>query len=212
MADYQCITDRMMLTQLTGVHIIPKGSENMSLITPLPLNEYNYYRPSAPVFKDDWLAMLPRDDFQKWFYALFFRLALPYNVSLDHSAGSIFSPLNLTVLFRLMDQLRSLYYPSHWMSEILMKIVENKVVSSCRPPRTTSTSIAALKAQRETRSMCTIPFSYEMATLTRIFMPLLPFIPTSATIPAQKDIYRYTFPLPTFKAVWRLPNNLTLIF
>lgn len=113
LADYQCITDKEMLRQLTGVSVINEPLKD----TIFPLIGYNWYTPALPIFHDDWSVMLPRNDFQKWFYALFFRLALPYKVNILDVSKIIFSPLNLTILFRLMDQLRSLHYPSHWMSD-----------------------------------------------------------------------------------------------
>ncbi|APA12848.1 hypothetical protein sscle_10g076180 [Sclerotinia sclerotiorum 1980 UF-70] len=74
LADYQCITDKEMLRQLTGVSVINEPLKD----TIFPLIGYNWYTPALPIFHDDWSVMLPRNDFQKWFYALFFRLALPY--------------------------------------------------------------------------------------------------------------------------------------
>ncbi|KAJ8067787.1 hypothetical protein OCU04_003385 [Sclerotinia nivalis] len=208
LADYQCITDKEMLRQLTGVSVVNEPLKD----TIFPLIGYNWYTPALPIFQGDWSVMLPRNDFQKWFYALFFRLALPYNVDIIDIPKIIFSPLNLTILFRLIDQLRSLHYPSHWMSEILLNIIENKVVTNCRPPRISPNPVSALKQQHKTRSLCTVPFSHEMATLTRLFIPLLPFTLKSSAIPAQSDIFRYTFPLPSFMSDQEWPSNLTLVF
>ncbi|KAF7947548.1 hypothetical protein EAE96_008634 [Botrytis aclada] len=177
-----------------------------------PLIEYTFYSHAQPVSEDDWSALLPRNELKKWFYALFFRLALPYNVEIFKPNTVIFSPLNLTILFRLIDQLRSRHYPSHWMSEILSNIIENKVVSSCRPPRMTPTSVPALEKQHKTRKLCTAPFSHEMATLTQMFMPLVHFSLASSAIPAQNDIYRYTFPFPSAFSYQEMPNTLKLIF
>ncbi|KAI9649867.1 hypothetical protein NHQ30_002449 [Ciborinia camelliae] len=51
-----------------------------------------------------------------------------------------------------------------------------------------------------------------MATLTRLFMPLLPFKLMSSPLPDQKDTYRYTFPLADYVSSQEWPNNLTLVF
>ncbi|TGO68988.1 hypothetical protein BOTNAR_0017g00340 [Botryotinia narcissicola] len=186
-ADYQCITNKTMLKQLTGMEVMPR-----------PFNH------AQPISEDDWSALLPRSEFQRWFYALFFKPALPYNVNIFNPNTVIFSPLNLTILFRLMDQLRSRHYPSHWMSEILSNIIENKVNDA--------NICFSIGKQHKARNLCTAPFSHEMATLTQMFMPLLPFSLESSAIPAQNDIYRYTFPFPSVISHQELPNTLILVF
>ncbi|KAF7945713.1 uncharacterized protein EAE97_004751 [Botrytis byssoidea] len=191
-AHYQCITNKTMLKQLTGVEVMPRPFKWAMF----PLIEYTFCSHAQPISEDDWSALL----------------ALPYNVNIFNLNTVIFSPLNLTILFRLMDQLHSRHYPSHWMSEILSNIIENEVVSSCRPPRMTPTSVSALEKQHKTRNLCTAPFSHEMATLTQMFMPLLPFSLESSAIPAQNDIYRYTFPFPSVISHQELPNTLILVF
>ncbi|KAF7910582.1 hypothetical protein EAE99_011200 [Botrytis elliptica] len=208
LADYQCITDKEMLRKLTGViAALEPGKDEL-----LPLIKYNSYSREALDSQDAWSALLPQAEFQKWFYTLFFRIALPHNVDISKTDAIILSPLNLTVLFRLIDQLHNHGYPSHWMSEIIYNIIENKVASTCRPPRATPTTVSALMRQYKLKKLCTGPFADEIATLTRIFSPILPFVLESQKIPSQEDIHKYTFPLEKMYTVQEMPNNLTLLF
>jgi hypothetical protein len=103
----------------------------------------------------------------------------------------IHSPLNLSVLFRLVAQLRVIGYPSHWMPECLDAIIENTVTATTRPPRSSPTTIAEVTNDYPDRRLSTAPFADEMAFLARIFQPLLPFSLTS-TLPPLDDIYHYT--------------------
>lgn len=98
-----------MLKQLTGVEVMPQPSKWSMFL----LIEYTFYSSAQLVSEDDWSALLPRKEFLKWFYALFFRIALPRNVDIFEPNTVIFSPLNLTILFLLMDQFRSRHHPFH---------------------------------------------------------------------------------------------------
>lgn len=178
----------------------------------LPLIKYNPYSREALDSQDAWSALLPQVEFQKWFYSLFFRIALPHNVNIAKTHEIILSPLNLTVMFRLITQPRDFGYPSHWMSGILDNIIENKVIATCRPPRATPITVSALKRQYKSKKLCTVPFAYEIATPTRIFSPILPFIAESPKIPSQEEIHKYTFPLDKLHTIQEMPNNLTLLF
>ncbi|KAB8297733.1 hypothetical protein EYC80_001535 [Monilinia laxa] len=208
LADCQCIMDKTMLEKLTQVEVVSEpGKDDL-----FPLTRYTCYRPTIPRSKSHSPNSLPRIEFARWFYGLFFRLALPYNVNIYPQNTIHLSPINLTILFPLMNHLCSLHYPPHWIAEALLSIIENNVVSTCRPPRMMPATASALKEQHEERHLCTIPFYDEMATLTRIFVPLLPFNLESSSLPAQNDIYRYTFHLPGSKRYPEWPINLALIF
>lgn len=162
------------------------------------MGNYTIYRLAGPMhqsFKD----LLPRIPFKKWFHGQFFRLALPYNLDLADFKSIIFSPLSLTVVFRLIPHLRLLGYPSHWLAEELNAIIENKVISSCRPSRSSPLTIAEVRKDYPVKKLCTTPFRFEMATLARMFAPLLLFVLTSDEIPAEDEIYQYAFHLPNHK-------------
>ncbi|KAA8570727.1 hypothetical protein EYC84_000122 [Monilinia fructicola] len=208
LADCQCITDKKMLERLTQVEVVSEPGKDESA----PWTRYTWYRPIPPCSKSHWSNFLPRTEFEKWFCGLFFRLALPYNVDIYPQNTIAFSPVNLTILFHLMNYLCSLQYPHHWMAELLLNIIDNTVISTCRPPRMTPVTVSALKQQHDKRHLCTIPFRHEMATLARIFLPMLPFRLETSSLPAQNDIYRYTFPLTSSTRSPAWPLNLTLVF
>lgn len=192
LTEYQLITDRSMLKQLTQVDIVHDGE---SPLDPLPLGNYTIYRrvkaPSSRAFRD----LVPRPAFRRWFYGLFFRLALPSCQDLLRPHYIILSPVNLSILFRQVEQLRILGYPSHWMSECLTAIIENKVVTTFRPPDSSPTTSADVQLIHPMTNLSTAPFGNEMATLARLFEPLLPFALTSDAIPKENDIYLYSFTL-----------------
>jgi hypothetical protein len=181
------ITDRKMLKKLTQVEVLYDGEP------PWPMAYYTKYRLCGASLDQPFNELLPRPAFNKWFYGLFFRLALPFNLQLQDHRNIITSPLTLTVIFHLIGRLRTLGYPSHWMSENLSLILENKVVSTCRPPRSSPSSITDVERNHPMKQLSTTPFVYEMRTLARIYEPILPFSVASETIPSEDEIYNYTF-------------------
>ncbi|TVY26359.1 hypothetical protein LHYA1_G006012 [Lachnellula hyalina] len=97
LSEYQLITDDKMLLQLAQTIIMIR--ENKEFLWPMA--DYTYYTWSGPgphLYPD----LLPRKAFTKWFYGLFFRWALPFNQKPHIFHEIILSPLNLTILFRLI--------------------------------------------------------------------------------------------------------------
>ncbi|KAF7882075.1 hypothetical protein EAF00_011591 [Botryotinia globosa] len=66
-ADYQCIKNKTMLKQVTGVEVIPRPFKWAMF----PLIECTFYSHAQPISEDGWSALLPRSEFQRWFYAFF---------------------------------------------------------------------------------------------------------------------------------------------
>ncbi|CAG8971364.1 hypothetical protein HYALB_00006913 [Hymenoscyphus albidus] len=215
LAEYQCITSESQLMQLTNVAIVDKGPDD-SLALPHPMSQmfgpdmaglmhgmpmagyisYTYVGHKPQPFQ----RLLAKKPFMKWIYAQFFRLVLPFNVDISFVSGIIFSPLNITTFFHLLIQLRSLGYPSHWLSEALTNILTNKVLTTCRPPRATPTSPQAITRTHREKHLNTTPFIAELSVLTQIFSPILPFLLTTP-LPSPSTIKKYTLTLP--------PSNLT---
>ncbi|KAF7879570.1 hypothetical protein EAF04_000765 [Stromatinia cepivora] len=189
LAEYQLITDTKMAQQLTSVTVLSRGED------PWPMANYTRYGISESLFRG-FRGLLPRKPFMKWLYALFFRLAIPFTLDMEAQAKLILSPLTLTIIFRLIAHLRIIGYPSHWMSEALSNILENKVHTTARPPHHSPNPVTEVKREHPERHLCTSPFVQEMGTLARIFEPLLPFSLTSmAVIPKANDIFNYKFHL-----------------
>ena len=144
--------------------------------------------------------LLPRAKLSKWLFTIFFKITVPANrKGQDWHHTLIYAPLNLTVFFRLLIHLQQVGYPSHWLSEILVQILEDQVITSARPPQTSPLSIQESQRDYQMKRLSTAPFVTEMATLTAMFLPLLPFSVITETLPALDKIHEYTIylrPLP----------------
>jgi len=106
-AGYQCIADQRVLKQLTQTKVVYGGE------FPWPIGNYTKYQLADLIQPQPFSSLLPRQDFNKWFYALFWRLALPFNGKVREIQSIVYSPLNLTIFFRMISHLSSLGYPSH---------------------------------------------------------------------------------------------------
>lgn len=210
-AEYQVtpvIADDTMLRQLTGVDIIYKGDP------PMPLADYAYFLLAGPSLKQHFADLLSRKSLGRWLYAVFFKLALPMNCPTHPFSHVVISPLNMTIFFRLLAQLRLLGYPSHWLSESLLHILSNTVVTTARPPRTIPLTPADITRPHPAKHLSTTPFIHEAATLTRLFEPLLPFSlsPTTDILPSLQSIYEYEIHQPHYVDRDCQYCNLVLVF
>ncbi|TVY65622.1 hypothetical protein LSUE1_G006743 [Lachnellula suecica] len=201
LAHYQLITTDDMLRKLTGV----QGP------TLCRLPDYTFYSWHGKLLKlPGFDSLLQRNAFKAWFYALFFQVALPFNCDIQDDQLIVYAPLNLTILFPLMEQLRLLGYSSHWMSECLENIIGNKVITTSRPPRVMPTRVKEAEKTYLNKKLTTTPFSAEMATLARIFQPLLPFsVPKNVL--SLEPIYGYNFYLQSYVPMAGQINCLVLV-
>jgi hypothetical protein len=206
LAEYQLISNFDMLLKLTQVKVLFAGSQ------PVPMADYTLYQAQWPPKPHNFRSLLPRKAFCKRLYGLFFKLALPMPSDMLEFLVIIHSPLNLTILFRLISQLRKIGYPSHWLSEILINILENKVITTSRLPRSLPVRIEDIKQDYPEKRMTTAPFASEMATLTTIFQPLLPFPIISSALPSASDTYNYSFHLPEYLGFDPAQSCLVLLF
>lgn len=145
-------------------------------------------------------GLLSRAKLSKWLITIFFKITVPANrKGQDWHHKLIYAPLNLTAFFRLLIHLQQVGYPSHWLSEILVQILEDQVITSARPPQTSPLSIQESQRDYPMKRLSTAPFVVEMATLTAMFLPLLPFSVITEALPALDKIHEYTIylrPLP----------------
>lgn len=135
-------------------------------------------------------ALFPRSSFHRWLFALFFKIVLPVNRSGQIWDELIYCPLNLTIFFRALVHLKEIGYPSRWLSETLVQIIENTVTTSTRPPRTSPLDIEEARKEHQMKKLSTTPFVTEMKTLAATFEPILPFAVISHAVPALESIYR----------------------
>jgi hypothetical protein len=206
-AEYQLITDDQMLEQLTQVMIVARGQ------APLPMADYTAYGSFATTLKRDFGTLLPRKAFNVWFYGLFFKLALPFFCDITQFSTIVIAPLNFTILFRLLSRLRLIGYPSHWLSEVLTNIIENNVITTCRPPRKLPMDVADVNRIYREKKLTTTHFVPEMSTLTQMFQQLLPFSISSKSLHRLDNIYSYSFKFPDYSEEPSRQNNcLVLVF
>lgn len=201
-----------MLEQLTQVRIRSGIPTNAS--RPMKDYIYNHWSTSSP---HEFAKLLPRAAFEKWFNALFFRLALPFNIDLsrvnNHTIRMVLSSsLNLSVLYRLIQHLVGIGYPSHWLSNALETLLDNDVQSNARPPRQSPVTVEDVRRQHPTMKLSTAPFLHEMGTLAQLFQPLLPFELTSKNVPRLENIYKHTFRIMGYLEDKPRDNNLALLF
>lgn len=179
-----------------------------------PMADFSFYTWSSPEPLSDYEFLLHRKGFHRWFYSLFFRIALPFNQDLWNNTTVILSPLNMTVIFHILIHLRGFGYPSHWLSEVLLNIINNNVVTTCRPPRISPSKVADVKREHPERKISTTPFVEEMTVLARKVQPLLPFClpPSSTIIPKAGDTAKYTFHIPHYEDIQTAAHCLVLVF
>jgi hypothetical protein len=161
--------------------------------------------------------LLGRGQFMKWLYTVFWRINLPFRTDLLKVDFVIISPLNITNFFRLLTHMSLIGYPSHWLSECLLNILEDRVFTSARPPRRTPVAIEDITRVFPLKKLSVAPFVAEMATLTAVFDPLLPFsLPTNLYpfIPPISDVLSYSFHLKDYERVQYFAgtNCLLLVF
>lgn len=135
----------------------------------------------------------------KWLFALVFKITLPVNRDGVAFHELILSPLNATVIFRILIHLQHVGYPSHWLSDFLDGILSNNVVTSARPPKTSSLTIAESKKDNPVKRTSVAPFIPEMIALTLIFEPILPFAVMTKDLPPPTAVHEYTVTVPRSK-------------
>ncbi|EPE32773.1 TPR-like protein [Glarea lozoyensis ATCC 20868] len=206
-AEYQLIHNKKMLEQLTRV-----GYQEPMYNDSRPMADYIIYDylHSRPFHFND---LLPKTQFLKWLYALFFRIVLPFNTNLHEQYTIILSPCTTSIFFRLLAQLRTIGYPSHWLSEAVTAILTSKITTTARPPRASPTTTSAAKREHAPKRLSTAPFVHETSVLAKQFAPLLPFKLAPEILP--KSISRYTFPVTKPLSIDAPVQNvaaLTLLF
>lgn len=159
-------------------------------------------------------SLHPRAFFQRWLFALFFKIVLPAEQSShDWYRGIINSPLNLTMIFRVLVILHGVGYPSHWLSEAIEQVLEDKVTTSARPPQSSPLTIEEVQKDRSMKKLSTAPFVSEMSTLATLFEPTLPFSVASTIKPKPSSIHEYKIHLePSPVDQSDLPVNMLIFF
>ena len=131
---------------------------------------YWHYLDLPSTFAD----LIPREKLETWLYRLLLKLAIPASREIQ-SFVLIYSPLNFTVFYRLLLHLNNVGYPAHWLSRVLDNLLEGKITTTARPPRSDPMKIKETKAAMPTLTQSVQPFVAELSTLASMWQPALPF-------------------------------------
>ncbi|KAL8658086.1 MAG: hypothetical protein Q9226_001290 [Calogaya cf. arnoldii] len=157
---------------------------------PYPLTEYLHWirTTQGPLSFDQ---LLSRPKLTAWLFTMFYKIVLPADRSSQEWGKLIYAPLNLTIFIKILIHLQELGYPAHWLSGALVQILDDQVTTSARPPESSPLNIAEAQRENPTKHLTTAPFMAEMATLTAMFLPTLPFAVITSKLPEVTQIHEY---------------------
>jgi len=138
---------------------------------------------------------MPLEKLETWLYRLLLKLAIPAHKQETQSYVLIYSPLNLSIFYRLLLHLSNIGYPAHWLSGVLDNLLEGKINTTARPPRSDPMKIKETKTAMPALTQSTKPFVAELSTLASMWQSVLPFGVLTPNIPRRQDVrkYRITF-------------------
>ena len=198
--EYLLAPDANTLAKLTRTAIIDQDVDSVPDPIKWVLPVGGYYRwgrtGKGPL---PFSSLLPRAALMKWLFALFLKITLPVNRDGFPFHELILSPLNATLIFRILIHLQHLGYPCHWLSDFLDCILSNNVLTSARPPRTSPLAIAETKKDKPVKRISVAPFIPEMIALTLMFEPILPFAVMTKDLPPPSAVHKYTLTVPRSK-------------
>ena len=215
--EYLIAHDALTLRKLTGMEVIDQDLEyqlnpktflpyNMMANRSMPMADYFHWQSSSksPLA---FASLLPRASLMKWLWALLLKTILPVNRGEYHFYSLILSPMNTTLIFRILIHLRHLGYPSHWLSDFLAQILSNIAVTSARPPKTCPLEIEESTSDNPMRRLSITPFVPELTSLSLIFQPFLPFTIVTSSLPPPSAVYEYNLSAPYNADGLRIPSN-----
>ncbi|TIA18147.1 hypothetical protein D6C80_03603 [Aureobasidium pullulans] len=205
------LTEYTLLTDVTSVekHFSVKLREDSSSLQnwgsdALELQDYTMWTvgSSKPLRGDQ---LMSREANEKYFQAHLLKICLPYPRSIHVTNTGVRSPLNITVLFRLIGQFHKIGYPAHWLSEVLGNLLEGTIMTNARAPRKEVLTIKEAQKTYPSRAMCVKPWIAELSTLVSIWKDVLPFglLFSNDLIPNLNAVRQYTIKFPT-------PNGCSL--
>jgi hypothetical protein len=133
---------------------------------------------------------MPRERLETWLYRLLLKVAMPAERQ-SQSFILIYSPLNLTIFYRLLMHLSNVGYPAHWLSGVLDNLLEGRINTTARPPRSDPMKIKETKAIMPALTQSVKPFVAELSTLASMWQSALPFGVLSTNVPRREDIRKY---------------------
>ncbi|KAI2783149.1 hypothetical protein F4815DRAFT_381571 [Daldinia loculata] len=140
--------------------------------------------------------LIPRPSFLKWLYAHFLKICIPFPRA--PATFSLYAPLNMTVILRLLAQMGELGYPGHWLSSIITSLGCGSITTTARAPWSGVLSPAVDRKKHPSRTICVKPWSAEFTTLAAQWRGLLPFtvVVPSGILPPPEAIAEYSIRIP----------------
>jgi hypothetical protein len=205
MYDEERVTDHFALRQLPGDrhedddyddYLAPMGQAVMGMNS---LQSGSFVRESYQIWervrqtKLPLQRLLPRATLDRWLFAHFLKICLPYTRPAAEGAP-MHSPLNLTAFLRLVTHLHQIGYPPHWLSTILTNLCEDEITTTARAPRQVSTDQSFVAIVFPSLKMAISPWRAEYTTLLSIWTPLLPFafLAPANSLVLPSDVAEYT--------------------
>jgi hypothetical protein len=149
------------------------------------MSNYWSWRPSA---RDASIQELwSRQQMEKWLYQLFMKTVLPTERPTEHFE-LIYSPSNSTAFFRVLETIHGNGYPVHWLADVVLTLLANRVKTTARPPRSYPLQISETSKEFKEAHVDLSPFMVELRVLTALWLPELPFglaSPLAVPFPSQ---------------------------
>ncbi|GAB7360068.1 hypothetical protein MBLNU230_g7588t1 [Neophaeotheca triangularis] len=158
----------------------------------MPMAEYLRWTHTQKV-PNTFGELLPRCRLETWLYRFFLKTAIPFpRTPADRQL--IYSPLNLTVFFRLLGHLHNMGYLAHWLTEIVSTLLSGEITTTARPPRSEPLMIREVNTNFPSRKQSVAPFLAEMRTLASMWQPALAFGALLPAVPDPKTVREYQVP------------------
>ncbi len=191
-SEYIGLTDPSDLA--TTFRVSTSGARETSIldsfgISMFPMCKYRlwHHLPKASSLAE----LMPRDRLTTWLYRFFLKVAIPMYKEDPVSISLIYSPLNITAFLRVVCHLHDVGCPAHWLNDIISCLLQGKIRSGARPPRSDPLEPQETKAKMPALEQSVAPFTAELSTLTSMWQFALPFGLTTSSIPTVDMIRRY---------------------
>lgn len=157
-------------------------------------------------------SLLSRSSFEDWIYGLLLKLAIPYPYPTKwHKV--VFSPLNLTAIFRTLEHLHGIGYPAHWISHIITTFLSGTVTTTSRAPRASPLPREHTRPDAfPRRRMSLAPFLTELGTLASIWSTVFPFGIPSTHVRHPARVHKYSLPFTGIPPGHRTIQACVLMF
>ncbi|KAF2491118.1 hypothetical protein BU16DRAFT_621773 [Lophium mytilinum] len=158
-------------------------------------------------------GLVERDELETSLYGLFLKLALPTRCP-HRDPTLVYTPFDMTMMFRTVTQLHELEYPAHWLSTVLHNLAHGTMITSARAPPAYPVirKDSCVIEHNRKRKISVKPFAAEFSTLTTLFTSDLPFGVISPVLPCISNVHRYSIVFPILETTESRDTSLILVF